>query len=351
MSPDPVKSVTPADGLAPERRRDASTPDAAPAASGVRRAVIRVLRSEDATRKATAPIGLLILSIIFTLTSPYFLTEVNVNGMLADSVIPICLTLSAIFVLSLGGIDLSLAAVVSLGTVVAAALEANGLPLVLALSGSLAVGLVVGLTNGLIIGRARIPAFIVTLATMSIVAGIGLGLSQGQVHQIGAGSDFLSTLGTKSVGIFRYDFIVVIAVACVMHVILFHTRSGTHLLAIGDSEEAAQAMGIRQGRIKLFGYGLAGLLAGLGSIMLATYIGSSEPAQNTDYLLNAIAAVVLGGVSLFGGRANIWAPVVGAILLTVLRDGLVLIGFSPFYTPVAIGVVVLGAAILMREGR
>ena len=312
--------------------------------------VRRVTRNEDFLRKATAPVGLVVVCLIFSIANPRFFTEVNIDGMLGDAVVPIFLTLSAVFVLSIGGIDLSLAATVSLGSVVAAALLRLGVPLLWALVAAVFSGLLVGLVNGLIVGLVRIPDFIVTLGTLSVVSGIALVVSGGNTYQIGVDNRFLVALGNDSVWIFRYDFIVAVVVGLIIQVVLFHTRTGTHLLATGDNAVAASAMGVRLYRIKLFGYGAAGLLAGLGSVMLAAYIGSSQPSVNTEYLLNAIAAVVLGGVSLFGGRAIVWAPMVGAVLLTVLQDGLVLVGFSADYTPIAVGIVVLGSATLMRKG-
>ena len=133
-----------------------------------------------------------------------------------------------------------------------------------------------------------------------------------------------------------------------LHIVLFHTRFGTHLLAVGDNPDAAKAMGLKVPRIKLAGYMICGAMGGLGAVLLTSYIGSSQPATNTDYLLKAIAAVVLGGVSLFGGRATIYGPVIGAILLTFLQSGLTLLGVSAFYSPLVIGIVVIAAATLMR---
>jgi ribose transport system permease protein len=132
---------------------------------------------------------------------------------------------------------------------------------------------------------------------------------------------------------------------------LFHTRFGTHVLATGGNPEAATATGISTRRIKIAVYTISGLLAGVGAILLIARVGAAEPASNTAFLLNSVAAVVLGGVSLFGGRGTILGPGIGALLLTTLTNGLTLLGVSQFYQPLAVGVVVVLAALLTRFQR
>jgi ribose transport system permease protein len=158
-------------------------------------------------------------------------------------------------------------------------------------------------------------------------------------------------LATGSLGPIPY-FVIVAAIAAIIgHVALFHTRFGTHLLATGGDPEAARAMGIDTDRIKIAAYIISGFLAGVASILLTARIGAAEPAANTTYLLNSVAAVVLGGVSLFGGRGTIVGPIVGALLLTALVNGLTLLSVSQFYQQVAIGIIVVLAALLMRYQR
>jgi ribose transport system permease protein len=142
--------------------------------------------------------------------------------------------------------------------------------------------------------------------------------------------------------------VVAAVVAVLAHVVLFRTRFGTHVLAAGGSAEAATATGISVPRIKIAVYAIAGVLAGLAAILLVARVGAAEPASNTSFLLNYVAAVVLGGVSLAGGRGGVVGPVLGALLLTALANGLTLLGVSPFYQPVAVGVVVVLAALLTR---
>ncbi|GGM17475.1 ABC transporter permease [Nakamurella endophytica] len=321
-----------------------SAAQARPASRG--QALRRHLGNEDLWTRATAPVALVVLVIVFSILNPRFLSWASLTSMLADSTIPIVLALGATFAVTLAGIDLSLASTVALGSVTMGLAYDAGLPMWVCAFVALFTGLVVGAFNGAIIGWGRIPDFIVTLGTMSLVMGVGLITSQGKPVQMPDAS--LSFVSVHGIGGIRYNFLIAIALGVLLHVVLFHTRFGMHLLAVGDNTDASKAMALRVSRVKLAGYVICGGMGGVGAILLTSYIGSSQPATNTDYLLRAIAAVVLGGVSLFGGRATMVGPIIGAILLTFLQSGLTLLGVSAFYSPLLIGIVVIAAALLMR---
>ena len=129
---------------------------------------------------------------------------------------------------------------------------------------------------------------------------------------------------------------------------LFRTRFGTHVLAVGGNDEAARAMGISIDRVKIATYAISGLMAGIAAILLVARLGAAEPAPDTKNLLDAVAAVVLGGVSLFGGLGSIVGPVIGALLLAVLVNGLTLLSVQQFYQPLVVGIVIVAAAAMMR---
>jgi len=302
--------------------------------------------TEEVWAKATAPVALLAIIILFSIASPRFFTAANLSGMLADSTIPVVLALGATFAVALAGIDLSLAATVALGSVTMGLAYQQGWPLIVCVLVAIATGVAVGAFNGVFVGWVRIPDFIVTLGTLSLVMGLALILSTGVPVQMREPA--LTFISTQSLFGIRYNILIAIGIAVILHVVLFHTRFGTHLLAVGDNADAAKAIGLKVARIKLAGYMVCGTMGGIAAVLLTSYIGSSQPAANTDYLLKAIAAVVLGGVSLFGGRATIIGPVLGAILLTFLQSGLTLLGVSAFYSPLVIGIVVIAAATLMR---
>ncbi|MER9684010.1 ABC transporter permease, partial [Mesorhizobium sp. M0184] len=179
-------------------------------------------------------------------------------------------------------------------------------------------------------------------------ASTGLGVSGGGGARTWAGWPFLLRLASGSFGPFGYPVWVAIAAVLVAHIALYHTRFGVHLLATGGQTESARSLGIRTNRVKIAAYTISGVCAGIAALLLVARIGSAEPLINTSLLLNSVAAVVLGGVSLFGGRASILGPAIGALMLTALVNGLTLLSVSAFYQPLAVGAIVVLAALIMR---
>lgn len=296
-----------------------------------------------------AVVGLIALVIVFFIATPAFLTVGNVEAMLVAAAILVVLAVGQTFVVATAGIDLSVASTMTLGAVMLGWASANGWNIAVAcLLAVLAAG-AVGIINGLLVAKGRITDFIVTLGTLSAASGAALVISDGKPVQVP--STFLLRLASGKVGPFGYSVLVAAVVAVVAHVVLFRTRFGVHLLATGGDKESARAMGVNTDGMKIAVYTISGVLAGLAAILLVARVGAAEPAANTAFLLNSVAAVVLGGVSLFGGRGTIIGPVVGALLLTALVNGLTILGVSQFYQPVAVGIVVVLAALLTRFQR
>lgn len=293
-----------------------------------------------------ALIGLVVLVIVFQSLNGTFLSPGNIQAMLVAAAILIVLAVGQTFVIATAGIDLSVASTMTLAAVAFGVAFTAGWPLAAAMVVAVVVGGLVGAVNGLLVSRGRITDFIVTLGSLSAASGLALILADGKPATII--SPFLLKLSTGTVGVFGYSVIVAAVIAVVAHVVLFHTRFGTYVLATGGNPDAANASGVSTKRIKTAVYVVSGALAGLASILLVARVGAAEPAANTAFLLNSVAAVVLGGVSLFGGRATILGPVIGALLLTALVNGLTLLGVSQFYQPLSVGVVVVLAALLTR---
>ncbi len=289
-------------------------------------------------------IGLVGLVVIIGLTAPSFCTLSNFYAVLLASAILIVIAIGQTFVIATAGIDLSLAANTMLASVVLGICTDFGtLP---ACAAALLTAGLVGFINGWVITAGRIPDFVVTLGSLSAVTGLGLILSNGEPRLV---SDInLLQFASGGIGPFGYPVIAAGLLAGVSHLALFHTRFGVHLLATGGHAESARAMGIRTGRVRIAAYTISGLCAGLAAILLVARIGSAEPTVNTTLLLNAVAAVVLGGVSLFGGRGSILGPLFGALMLTTLVNGLTLLSVSAFYQPLAVGIIVVVAALIMR---
>ncbi|ADI04911.1 sugar ABC transporter, permease protein [Streptomyces bingchenggensis BCW-1] len=296
-----------------------------------------------------ALVGLIVLVVVFQAANPTFLSTGNIQSMLEAAAILIILGVGQTFVIATAGIDLSIASIMTLGAVGFGQAYSAGWGLAASCAVAVAASTLAGLLNGFVVARGKITDFIVTLGMLSAASGLALIVSNGK--PVTVIEPALLKLSTNGIGILGWMFIIAAAVAIVAHVVLFHTRFGTHLLATGGSPESATAMGISTARIKIGVYAVAGLLAGLASILLVARVGAAEPAANTSFLLNSVAAVVLGGVSLFGGRATVIGPVIGALLLTALVNGLTLLGVSQFYQPLSVGIVVVLAAFLMRFQR
>ncbi|WP_027035350.1 ABC transporter permease [Mesorhizobium ciceri] len=291
-------------------------------------------------------VGLVGLVIVFGIAQPVFLSVANLQALLLAAAILVVLSIGQTFVIATSGIDLSLAAAVMLGAIILGLVNAAGYGIFIACVLAVLATSVVGFLNGLIITAGKIPDFVVTLGTLSGITGLGLILSGGEPTMVG--STFLLRLASGSLGPFGYPVWVAIAAVIVAHIALYHTRFGVHLLATGGQAESAGALGIRTDRVKIAAYTISGLCAGIAAILLVARIGSAEPQINTSLLLNSVAAVVLGGVSLFGGRASILGPAIGALMLTALVNGLTLLNVSAFYQPLAVGAIVVLAALIMR---
>jgi ribose transport system permease protein len=293
-----------------------------------------------------APVALVALVLVFGALDSTFLTTGNIDAILQASAILVVLAVGQTFVVATAGIDLSVASTMTLGAVVLGQVYAAGSGIVTAIVAGVVAATLVGLVNGLLVAKGGITDFIVTLGTLSAASGLGLILADGKPEPVL--SSFMLRLSADGIGMFTWSVLIAAVVAVVAHVVLFHSRLGVHVLAVGGSTEAARATGVKTVRVKIAVYLISGSLAGLAAVLLVARVGAAEPASNTSFLLNSVAAVVLGGVSLFGGRATIVGPVIGALLLASLVNGLTLLGVSQFYQPLAVGIVVVAAAFLTR---
>jgi ribose/xylose/arabinose/galactoside ABC-type transport system permease subunit len=289
------------------------------------------------------------IAVIGGIASPLFLSPGNIETILIDSSILIVLTTGQSLVIGTAGIDLSMASVLQLSAVMIGVSVSHGWGLVVGIPLSLATGLTAGAVNGLIITKGKIADFIVTLGTFGAFSGLALLFSN--AIPVPMYDPLFSSLGTGGLGPFRYLILLAVGVAVTFQVVLSSTPFGTHLLAIGGNRTAANEMGVKIDQVRILVYMLSGLLAGLGAIMVTALVGSADPTVGSSYLLGTVAAAVLGGVSLFGGRATIWGPFLGAVVLTAILNLLIILGITVFYQPIAIGIVVILSAFLRRFGE
>jgi ribose/xylose/arabinose/galactoside ABC-type transport system permease subunit len=212
-------------------------------------------------------------------------------------------------------------------------------PIWLAVAAGLAIGALVGLLNGALINWANLPPFIATLATMSVAAGAALIITGGEpVFGIPAG---FSNFGQNGLGIFPYIAMVAILLAIVFHVILAYTRFGRFTYAIGSNKLSARLSGLNVRRHLIYVYVISGLMSAIGGLLMTAWVNTALPTAGANYELNSIAAVVIGGGSLFGGEGTMWGSMIGALLIATLSNGTQLLGVSTYWKEVLLGFVVI----------
>jgi erythritol transport system permease protein len=301
--------------------------------------------------KLRAVLVLVVLLMLFSALTPSFLTANNLSILAKHVAISALLAVGMTFVVLAGGIDLSVGSVVGLAGMVAGGLLTVGIgghvtPVWIAVVVALLVSCCVGLFNGLMVTRLGVAPFIATLGTLYIARGAALLLSHGKTFPNLAGDAARGNTGFTMLG---QSFLlgipapvwmmVVIAVAA--SVVARRTPFGRHVYAVGGNERAARLSGIRVERVKVVTYVFSSLCAGLVGMVIASQLEAAHPATGETFELNAIAAVVLGGTSLMGGRGSIGGSLIGAFVIGVLADGLVMMGVSEFWQIVIKGVVIV----------
>jgi ribose/xylose/arabinose/galactoside ABC-type transport system permease subunit len=291
-------------------------------------------------------IALVALVIVGATASSTFITSGNIKAVLLSSAILMIVAVGQTFVISTAGIDLSVASVAQLSAVLLGQALSHGWSLWSAVLASVAAGALAGVVNGLLVAKGKIGDFIVTLGTAAAIQGLTLLISQAQPVVVAEAP--LIRLSVGSVGPFSYMLLVALVVAGIGWYVLFATPFGTHVLAVGGNRKGAAAMGVRTDTVKIAVYAISGTAAAIGGILLTARLGSAEPTAGAEYQLTSVAAAVLGGVSLFGGRSSIFGPVVGAVILTGILNLLNITSVSVYYQPIALGVVVVLSALLRR---
>ncbi|MBB5779259.1 ribose transport system permease protein [Nonomuraea jabiensis] len=297
--------------------------------------------------------ALVVLVVALSLLSGDFLTVTNLLNVGVQAAVTAILAFGSTFVIITSGIDLSVGAVAALSAIVLAWTAADsGLPWPLATLVALAVGIGCGLVNAALIAYGKLPPFIATLAMLGVARGLALVVSQGSPIEM---PEAVSHLGDTVGGYLPVPVLVMALMGVIAAVVLNRTYAGRAMYAIGGNEEAARLSGIAVSRQKLVTYALSGAFAAVAGIVLASRLASAQPQAASGYELDAIAAVVIGGASLSGGKGRALGTLVGALILAVLRNGLNLLSVSAFWQQVVIGVVIALAVLLdtlrRRSGR
>ena len=300
----------------------------------------------------TIYIGMVAIFIIFTIVckaiGKNFLTVNNVMNIINQASINAILAIGMSLVILTGGIDLSVGSVVGFVGIFLAMRIQSGMPLVLAIILCLVCGAVIGLINGLLISYGKVPAFITTLGTMQAMRGMAQIINGGQ-----AVSGFDLTVGalmkTKFFGVIPIGVLYVVFFYVLMILVLSYTKFGRSIYALGGNPAAAKLSGIKTKKLEVIVYVLGGLFASFAGVMLLARLLYADPSAGTAYEMNAIAAAVIGGISMSGGKGRLANTVVGAIILATLTNGLQIMNVPTYYQTVITGIVVIAAVFLDKQ--
>jgi ribose transport system permease protein len=292
-----------------------------------------------------AALSLVVIVILLSFLSEYFLTVSNLFNIGKQASINLIIALGMTVVIISAGIDLSVGSLIALTISVTAVLSVvNGINIVLASFIGIAVTIVAGTLNGIIVQYGKVPAFIATLGTMGVARGVVLLISSGHPSMsFPAGFLWIAdgTIADVPVPIL-ISLLMVIATV----VLLKYTRLGREIYALGGNEEAARLSGINIPLVRIATYSISGFCCALGGIVFAARVGAAPPSAGMGYELNAIAAVIIGGTSLSGGRGNVLGTVVGAFLMAVISNGLNIIDVDPYWQGIVIGSIIVFAVMM-----
>ena len=351
---------------------DAELPGSVPAASALpERPSVQVVHAIRRAGKVPAFwvfVAEIVLAVVFGIASPHhaFLSFDNFSSIGLNSTELILLATGGTFMLAAGELDLSVASNLVLSSVIAAGIIVRvsgtpsqvaagsypneGVAVVLGVLGGLLAGAMFGLVNGLLVTRLKVSSFVVTLGTMGIGTGLGLLVTNG-VDVVGLPSSLQDDFGANAVWGVPIPLVVSILVIGGGWLVSGQTRFGLHVLAYGSSRDAARRAGLRSTRIVCYVFILSGLMAGAAGVFDITRFGTTALSGHSTDTLAAIAAVVIGGTSLFGGRASMGGTLVASFLPVELVSGLVMLNVGPFYQNIAIGLILIVAVYLDQRRR
>jgi ribose transport system permease protein len=289
---------------------------------------------------------LLIVAATFSVLSSNFLTSSNLINIFRQVSIVGIIAVGQTLVILTAGIDLSVGSIVGLSGAISASVTMNTGNAFFGIVAGLLTGAVIGLINGVLVSYCKLTPFIVTLATMTGVSGITLVYTNG--NPIAISNSVYKFIGQGYIGPIPFPVVLLVLIYVLFFFILRKTVHGHYIYSIGGNEKASILAGIPVRKHKMIVYTVSGLLAGLAAIILSARLSAATPVAGKGYELDAIAAVILGGTSLFGGKGGVGGTLVGVLLLGVLTSGMNLINVSPFYQDVVKGAIVLAAVLLDR---
>ncbi|WP_395821930.1 ABC transporter permease [Devosia sp.] len=308
------------------------------------------IRGSGAYHKLLAFSGLIALVVVFSLASPNFLQTANILAILQATSVNGVLAIAATLVIITGGIDLSVGTLMTFCAVVAGVILTYwGLPLPFGILGAILAGAASGLVSGTVIAKLKVPPFITTLGMMLILKGLSLVISGTKpiyfnstpdFNQISLGSIVGSVIPVMPI---PNGVLILFAVAVIASFVLTRTALGRYTFALGSNEEAVRLSGVNVDRWKIAVYASAGAVCGIAGLLIASRLNSAQPALGQGYELDAIAAVVIGGTSLSGGRGTVLGTLIGALIISVLANGLRILSVAQEWQTVVTGLIIIVA--------
>ncbi|MPY22972.1 ribose ABC transporter permease [Shewanella sp. YLB-07] len=304
-------------------------------------------------KQQKALIALIALIVVVSILNDQFFTMGNLMNILRQTSVNAIIAVGMTLVILTAGIDLSVGAILALTGALGASMVGAELPLALALPLTLMLGGALGAMNGMLISKGKVQAFIATLVTMTAIRGLTMVYTEGRPISTGFTdtADNFSFIGTGWLAGVPVPVWLMLITFVLVWVMLTHTRLGRYIYAIGGNESAARLSGINVDRVKIAVYGLSGMMAALAGLIVTSRLSSAQPTAGTSYELDAIAAVVVGGASLAGGRGFIWGTLVGALIIGFLNNALNLLDVSSYYQMIAKAGVILLAVLADRKSN
>ena len=302
-------------------------------------------------REAGILFVLIALCVILSIVAPRFLTLRNVTNVVRQFSVIAIMSVGMTYVIITAGIDLSVGSIIALSGCMTAWFLVEGYPIWLSVLIGLALGALTGIVNGLLIVKVRLAPFIATLGTMGIARGLVLALTMG--YPIQPFPEAFEVIGRGYLGPIPIPVVIMTVVVIVGHIFLSRTTIGRYIYYVGSNPTAARLSGLNVGRILILVYTVAGLLSGLAAVVLVSRLTSAQSNMGTGWELDAIAAVVIGGTSLAGGEGSVLGSLIGAALMGVIKNALILLGVNVYWQSVVIGIVIVLAVALdaWRQSR
>ena len=300
-------------------------------------------------KKSGSVIGLVALFAVISCLNSSFIDPSYLKNLLRQVSINALISFGMTFVILTGGIDLSVGSILALSSVVMGSFIKSGMDPVLGIVLACLLGAILGSVNGLVITYGKVAPFIATLATMTIFRGLTLVYTNGNPISSLTEDELFHTFGQGYFFGLPVPAVMMLIMFGVLYFILHKTTLGRKTYAVGGNEKVSYIAGIKIERIKIFAYTVTGFLCGMAGAILTSRLNSAQPTAGTGYELDAIAAVVLGGTRLSGGKGRIVGTIIGALIIGTLNNGLNILNVSSFYQQVVKGIVILLAVLMDRK--